>query len=100
MKRKIYKLLSGTKKALFALALTLSGSTAYSQTFNYTGSMQTISLPAGNYSIQCWGADGGDATNGSAPMSGGKGGYSSGVYANPSTATFSIYVGGDRKSVV
>jgi hypothetical protein len=97
MKRKTYKLPSSAKKGLFALALTVFSGTAHSQTtytFSYTGSTQTISLPAGNYSIQCWGADGGDATNGSAPMSGGAGGYSRGVYTNTATAVFNVYVGG------
>jgi hypothetical protein len=97
MKRRIYKLLTGAKHGLFALALTVFSGTAYSQTtytFNYTGSTQTISLPPGNYSIQCWGADGGNATNGSVPMSGGKGGYSTGIFTNTATAVFNVYVGG------
>src|SRR6218665_3370915 len=94
MKREIYQLLSSAKQGLFALALTLFSVNAYSQTFNYTGALQTINLPAGNYSIQCWGADGGSANNGSNTLLGGKGGYSSGVFTNPSAATFSVYVGG------
>ncbi|WP_317899087.1 glycine-rich protein [Aurantibacillus circumpalustris] len=97
MKRKIYKLLSSVKQGLLVLALTVFSGTAYSQTtytFSYTGSVQTIGLPAGNYSIECWGADGGSATNGTNLILGGKGGYSRGVYVNPSTTTFSIYVGG------
>lgn len=97
MKRKMYKLVSGAKQGLFALALTVFSGAAYSQTtytFNYTGSTQTISLPAGNYSIECWGADGGNANNGTTTMSGGKGGYSSGVFTNTGTATFNVYVGG------
>lgn len=110
MKIKIYILLSGARqkfsellgeavrgKKVIALALTVFSGTAYSQTtytFVYTGSTQTISLPAGNYSIQCWGADGGNATNGTTPMSGGKGGYSTGIFTNTSTATFNVYAGG------
>ncbi len=97
MKSKIYKLVSSAKRGFFALALTVFSGTIYSQTtytFNYTGSTQTISLPAGNYSIECWGADGGNANNGTTSTSGGKGGYSSGIYTNTSTATFNVYVGG------
>jgi hypothetical protein len=97
MKRKNYQLSSSAKQGLFALALAVFSGTAYSQTtytFSYTGSTQTISLPPGNYSIQCWGADGGNATNGSSPMSGGKGGYSRGIFTNTATAVFNVYVGG------
>jgi len=97
MKRKIYKLFSGAKQGFFALALTVFSGTAYSQTtytFSYTGNTQTISLPAGNYSIECWGADGGSATNGTNPTAGGKGGYSTGVYTNTGTTLFNVYVGG------
>jgi hypothetical protein len=91
MKKKFYKLLSSAKQALFVVALAIFSGKAYSQTthtFVYTGSTQTISLAAGSYSIQCWGADGGNATDGSTPMSGGKGGFATGVFTNPSTATF------------
>ena len=97
MKTKIYKLLSRVKQGLLALVLSVLSGTTYAQTtytFSYTGSVQTISLPAGNYSIECWGANGGSATNGTNLILGGKGGYSRGVYANPSTTTFSVYVGG------
>src|SRR5262245_48822866 len=95
--KEIYKLSSNAKQGLFALILTVFSVKAYSQntyTFNYTAAQQTISLPAGNYSIECWGADGGNANNGSNTIIGGKGGYSRGVFTNPSTATFSVYVGG------
>jgi hypothetical protein len=97
MKTTISLLKSHTRKILFLFTLTLFSGGLFSQTtytFNYTGSTQTISLPAGNYSIQCWGADGGDATNGTVPMSGGKGGYATGIFANPSPAVFNVYVGG------
>ena len=97
MKTEIYKILSGVKWALFTLALILFSGTAIAQTtytFSYTGTLQTITLAAGNYSIQCWGADGGNATDGTNPMPGGKGGYSRGIFTNPSTAVFNVYVGG------
>ncbi|PBQ32069.1 hypothetical protein CNR22_09900 [Sphingobacteriaceae bacterium] len=97
MKTKLNKFLSGSKQGLFALVLTLFSFTMHSQatyTFNYTGSTQTISLPAGNYSIQCWGANGGDATGGTNSTTGGIGGYARGTYSNATTTTFNIYVGG------
>ncbi|WP_317897257.1 glycine-rich protein [Aurantibacillus circumpalustris] len=96
MKRNIYKLLSSTKQGLFALGLTVCSVTAYSQTtytFNYTGSTQTISLPAGNYSIECWGAIGG-WHNSDANLYRGKSGYSTGKLTLLTTTTLYIAVGG------
>ena len=96
MKRKIYKLLSGTKQGLFALALIVFSGTAYSQvtyTLNYTGAVQTLTLPIGNWGIECWGANGGDVTAG--PGGGGKGGYSKGEYSVAVSGTqLTILVGG------
>lgn len=97
MKRKIYNLLSSAVPGVFVLAMSLFSGSVVAQstyTFNYTGGLQTINLPPGNYSVECWGADGGDATNGTAPMSGGKGGYASGIFANPTTQVINVYVGG------
>ncbi|WP_317897579.1 glycine-rich protein [Aurantibacillus circumpalustris] len=100
MKRKIYKLLSSTKQVLFALALTVFWGVAHSQTtytFNYTGGQQTIALQAGTYTIETWGADGGDNLgNGSTTyfQNGGKGGYSIGIYTLASAATIYVNVGG------
>jgi hypothetical protein len=87
MKRNIYNLLSG-------LALIVSG-TAYSQltyTLSYTGAVQTLTLPAANWRIECWGANGGSITT----MGGqGMGGYSGGEYyiVTPGTS-LNIFVGG------
>ncbi|MDI1355969.1 MAG: glycine-rich protein [bacterium] len=95
MKRKIYKLVSGAKQGLFALALVVSG-TAHSQlsyTIAYTGAVQTLTLPAGFWGIACWGANGGDVTAG--PGGAGKGGYSRGEFnvVTPGTQ-LNIFVGG------
>ncbi|WP_317897581.1 beta strand repeat-containing protein [Aurantibacillus circumpalustris] len=95
MKIKIYKLLSSAKQALFALVLTVFSGTAYSQatyTLNFTGSAQTLTLPVGNWGIQCWGANGGSITSAGGQ---GIGGYSSGQYniVSPGTVLY-IYVGG------
>jgi hypothetical protein len=100
MKSKIYILIAKAKQGLFMLALTLSLGTAYSQTYTiiYTGSSQTLSLPqAGNYGIECWGADGGDVT--ASPGGGGKGGYAKGEFnvVNPGTV-LNIFVGGKGAS--
>lgn len=97
MKRKIYKFISDTKQYLFAVSLfagcaSIQAQTTY--TFNYTGSSQTISLPAGNYSIECWGADGGKGFQTSQIANNGKGGYSYGILNLPSAQTITVYVGG------
>lgn len=95
MKQKITDLFSRAKQGLFALSLVASG-TALSQqsyTFAYTGAVQTMTLPSGNWGIQCWGANGGDVTAG--PGGGGKGSYSQGVLNIAiSGSVVNIYVGG------
>lgn len=96
MKSKIFIFISGAKRSLLALVLTLFLGTVYSQTYTavYTGSVQTLVLPqAGLYFIECWGANGGDVTAG--PGGGGKGGYAKGEYfaATPGTTLF-VFVGG------
>lgn len=55
--------------------------------FNYTGKVQSISLAAGTYSLDCYGAQGG-GTNG------GKGGRSTGTITLTSPTTLNVYVGG------
>ena len=101
MNRKIYSLLSGAKQSLFALALTVFSAGVYAQntyTFNYAGStQQTISLQAGTYTIETWGANGGDNLgNGGTTylQMGGKGGYSRGTYSLATTTTVYVNVGG------
>jgi len=56
------------------------------QTFNYTGSVQTVTLQPGTYEIEMWGANGGGTQ-------GGKGGYTKGTYAHSGGALY-IVVGG------
>ena len=43
--------------------------------FNYTGSMQVVSLLPGKYKMECWGASGGISSSNSAFTSGALGGY-------------------------
>ena len=58
--------------------------------YDYTGAVQTETLPAGRYRIECWGAAGG-TVNTSYP--GGKGGYSVGILTLSASTTLYIYVG-------
>src|SRR6478735_8743088 len=63
MEIKIYKLISSPKQSMFALALSficLAASAQTTYTFNYTGGQQTMALAAGTYTLETWGADGGD----------------------------------------
>lgn len=68
------------------------------QNFAYTGSVQSCTLPAGTYRLQCWGAQGGsnaaDADYGITSQAGGKGGYSEGILTLTSPTTLYIFVGG------
>src|SRR5690606_39980271 len=70
-------------KILILLGLLVSAFQGHTQTYSYTGAVQTVSLPAGSYEIEMWGADGGGATrtNSGTPVAklGGKGGYAKGT---------------------
>lgn len=65
--------------------------------FEYTGSVQEITLPKGRYKLQCWGAQGGNVT-GTYAVNGSKGGYSEGVLTLDKTTTLYIFVGGQGTS--
>jgi hypothetical protein len=73
----------------------LSITQVQAQTFSYTGTVQSVTLPAGSYQIEMWGADGGDALRGT----GGKGGYSTGNLLVTTSTTYYIYVGGKGATV-
>lgn len=70
--------------------------------FSYTGSYQEVELPAGQYKLQCWGAQGGsNGTNSSygiTAKAGGKGGYSEGILTLSQKTTVRVYVGGQGTS--
>lgn len=70
--------------------------------FSYTGSYQEIELPAGQYKLQCWGAQGGsngtNSTYGITAKAGGKGGYSEGIITLSQKTTVRVYVGGQGSS--
>lgn len=65
--------------------------------FDYTGSVQEITLPKGKYKLQCWGAQGGNVT-GSYAVNGSKGGYSEGVLTLTETTKLYVFVGGQGTS--
>jgi len=74
-----------------------SGSATYTLTvgsktkdFAYTGAMQSVTVPAGTYKLEVWGAEGG----GYGGCAHGKGGYSSGNKTVSSSQTFYVCVGG------
>lgn len=56
----------------------------------YTGAVQSISLPAGEYKLECWGAEGGSYST----YTGGKGGYGVGTLTLNEPTQIYIYVGG------
>ena len=60
-------------------------------TYSYTGSVQSVTLPAGTYKLEVWGAQGGTATNNT---NGGYGGYSVGTINLNTSKTMYICVGG------
>ena len=81
------------------LFISIIGRAQATYTYNFTGSVQTLTVPAGSYSFQCWGGNGGDGTYYSSMtpnnnISGGKGGYSTGTFSATATTTLYIYVGG------
>lgn len=59
--------------------------------FSYTGSVQTVNLPKGEYALEVWGAQGGYR---SSSTYGGKGGKSYGILTLTKPTTVYIYVGG------
>lgn len=58
--------------------------------FDYAGQQKQLSLPAGSYIFECWGAQGG----GTSSFPGGKGGYVKGSLKLLSATNFYIFVGG------
>ena len=72
--------------------------------FNYTGSVQTWTVPGGVNQVQLevWGAEGGYGTDNSSVSSnqGGKGGYSTGLLNVQPGDVLNVYVGGQGQSSV
>lgn len=95
-------LLGSTSLLALALSAGIARATPFSETFNYTGAIQTFSAPTtGSYEITAFGAAGGnvhntnDANHGS--YSGGLGAEVSGDFALTSGETLQIAVGGYGK---
>jgi len=65
----------------------------FEETFNYTGDVMILNIPNTNveYTIEIWGAEGGQDYNGSSTQ--GKGGYAIGTYLITDNILY-IYVGG------
>lgn len=70
--------------------------------FPYTGGYQDVELPAGQYKLQCWGAQGGSnaaaSSYGITAKAGGKGGYSEGIITLIQKTTVRVTVGGAGSS--
>lgn len=65
--------------------------------FDYTGAVQSITLPKGTYKLECWGAQGGNGSSGSSSNTnavGGLGGYSVGTITLSKIQKVYIYSGG------
>lgn len=64
--------------------------------FDYTGTVQTVTLPKGTYRLECWGAQGGysSSNSGIGVGMGGKGGYSAGTITLNQKTLIYIYTGG------
>ena len=79
--------------ATYDLASTTPSNLAINDIINcsYSGSKKSITLPAGKYKLQVWGAQGGYRSNSSY---GGKGGYSIGTITLNEKTTVYVYAGG------
>lgn len=79
--------------ATYDLASTTPSNLAVNDIINcsYSGSKKSITLPAGKYKLQVWGAQGGYRSNSSY---GGKGGYSIGTITLNEKTTVYVYAGG------
>lgn len=64
--------------------------------FDYTGAVQSVTLPKGTYKLECWGAQGGYSSfnSGIDVGMGGKGGYSVGTITLDKKTPIYIYAGG------
>lgn len=91
------KAVCGNKKAVKTIVLkgkTYPVGTVFN--FNYTGTVQEVTLPPGKYKLQCWGAQGGNSSSYSGI--GSKGGYSEGVLTLTEVTKLYIFVGGKGAS--
>ena len=79
----------------FGLGGTGTYSAGVNQNFSYTGSAQAFTVPTtGIYTLQVWGAQGGNDPANPTTVFGGRGGYSTGQLTLQAGTTIYIYVGG------
>ena len=64
--------------------------------FDYTGAVQSVTLPKGVYKLECWGAQGGNgySSDSSISRTSSFGGYSTGIINLNKPTTIYVYVGG------
>ena len=62
--------------------------------YDYTGVVQSVTLPKGVYKLEVWGAQGGSAGSYGTTSTGGNGGYSIGIITLTAETVLHIYVGG------
>ena len=81
---------------------TCTVSTTWKYPYNTAKGCYTFtSVEAGTYTMECWGAQGGNGlTNGNVTQNGGKGGYAKGSIKLNSPTTFYLYVGGSGENGV
>ena len=78
---------------------TTDGKTGDILNFDYTGAVQSITLPKGIYKLECWGAQGGNSNQSNGTYgNGGKGGYSTGILNVSTNTTIYITVGGQGQN--
>ncbi|WBV61129.1 GEVED domain-containing protein [Chryseobacterium camelliae] len=94
MQQSILKMRWLNTKALFLLLFCMVGFQVEAQIFSYTGTVQSVTLAAGSYQIEMWGANGGGGYQSALIANGGKGGYSKGTLNVSASTTYYIYVGG------
>ena len=76
------------------IAGTAIGANCYYKQYNYTGGAQTVVLPAGQYILEAWGAQGGNDAN----YYGGHGGYTQAKFTVSGDTTVRIVIGGNGAS--
>lgn len=81
----------GNASAVTCEVKTETATNTYSKSFDYKGSVQSVTLPAGKYKLEVWGARGGSGQDDSGY---GYGGYSTGEINLTKSTTVYVYVGG------
>ncbi|MCI8612833.1 MAG: hypothetical protein HFE48_03930 [Clostridia bacterium] len=76
------------------IAGTAIAANCYYKQYNYTGGAQTVVLPAGQYILEAWGAQGGNDAN----YYGGHGGYTQAKFTVSGDTTVRIVIGGNGAS--